>query len=245
MPDLAIPHLRVYQSDGHSPDADLVFESELLKRGEPALFIYHWRNTVLVLGRGQSSNTINRDACHTEGIDLLKRITGGTGVLHQHTLNLCLILPSTHPWTDSIVSLYHSFKTMVQDALSKQAVESRFNDPKNPPAKRTAICFESHTDDTLLLNGKKVFGSAQRRRRHAVLIHGTLLLDLNIPQQSRIFNVPNAHIKSIMCAVPQTFDVNTFSTYIISFLRRALGAPIVHCQYPPDQRIRHDTNPLA
>lgn len=241
----ATPHLCLYQSDGRSPGADLLFESELLKRGEPGLFVYHWKNTVFVLGRGQSSNTINRDVCRIEGIDLLKRITGGTGVLHQNTLNLSLILPSSHPWADSIGSLYDNFKIMVQDALSKQSFESAFNDPKNRPATRTAICFESHTDDTLLLNGKKVFGSAQRRGRHAVLIHGTLLLDLNISQQSRVFDVPKSHIKSLMCAVPKTLDIEKFSTDIISFLRSALGATIAYCQYSPKERIKHDTNLLT
>ena len=224
--------LHVYQSTRQPPKTDLALELELMKRGEMSLFFYHWTETALVLGRGQSIDSINTAVCKNERIEIIKRITGGTGVLHQHTLNIALILPSNHPWAGPINALYKNFTSAVHHALTEQSVDNSFNDPKKSPLPRSAICFESHTDDTLLLNGKKVFGSAQRRGRKAILIHGTLLLDLDISQQSRVFNVSPNHIDMLMCAAPKWLNPHQLQTDIVNIVATSSRATVITCPYP-------------
>ena len=51
--------------------------------------------------------------------------------------------------------------------------------PKKAGSRRSPICFEDQTSDTLLVDGKKVVGCAQTRRRQSVLIHAAVLLGLD------------------------------------------------------------------
>ena len=213
-----------------SPEECLAEESRLLQRGALHLFTYTWNQPVLVLGRGQSLENINTDTCRKEGIPILRRSTGGTGVLHQHTLNIALFLPRNHPWSQTIAPLYGRFTAWVKAALTKQSFSCKGWNHRRPSAPRSAICFESHTDDTLLIEGRKVFGSAQRRQKTGVLIHGTLLLDLDVPQHSRVFGVPKAHIRRIMCALPYPLDVRRF---IQDFRRAVSEANTFDDHFPP------------
>jgi lipoate-protein ligase A len=47
------------------------------------------------------------------------------------------------------------------------------------PSLKTANCFAGSACPDLVVGGKKVFGSAQRRKGGAVLTHGSLLLSIN------------------------------------------------------------------
>jgi len=55
---------------------------------------------------------------------------------------------------------------------------------------RTASAFrvQGHTD--LTLDGLKFSGNAQRRRRHFLLFHGTLLLDFDLTLVGKLLHMP-------------------------------------------------------
>jgi lipoate-protein ligase A len=209
-----------------SPDIDLAFEARLLisEGARAALFIYVWSARVLVVGKGQADAGIRRDVCASEGIPVLRRESGGTAVLHTRTLNIGLVLPVGHEWSRSVRGLYERFVPLVSDALGRHGVAAIPVDgrPEERPA-RTAICFESHTEDSLLLGGRKVFGCAQRRLRGAVLVHGTLLLSLDIPLHSRVFGVPEARIERAMTAVPPGVDRRGLAEDIVAVTAAGMG----------------------
>ncbi len=165
------------------PALDLAFEIELLNAGmsQSALFLYEWSDTALVVGKGQIASEINYQTCAAESIVVLRRESGGTAVLHNRTLNVGLILPAVHSCARSINGLYSAVGHAISLALARQGVNVNRVIKGGATPNRTIICFESHTDDSLLLNGRKVFGGAQRRMKHAILIHGALLLAVDIP----------------------------------------------------------------
>ena len=198
--------LEVYVSEGADPAADLAFEEALLDSCPPdtvRLSVYHWDKPVLVLGRGQSNFEVLGEVCDAEGIPVLRRRSGGTAVLHENTLNFALILPPEHPWASRIEGLYEQFVGVVGRALNKE------NIPVRPPlpgetvrGRRSTVCFENDAGETLLLHRKKVFGCAQRRRKRAVLVHGALLLKLDVSMHGRVFGVPQTHVSAVMTHLP-------------------------------------------
>jgi lipoate-protein ligase A len=128
-------------------------------------------------------------------------------VLHNRTLNISLILPSCHAWTQSIRGLYAQFVSVVSNALNLHGITaSPCGVIRGPCLGQSAICFETHAHDSLLINQRKVFGCAQRRMKHATLVHGTLLIGVDIPLQSRVFGVPESRIENAMTAVPDGID---------------------------------------
>jgi lipoyl(octanoyl) transferase len=214
--------LSVYHAAHRDATADLAFESALLDAGRLSLFTYEWSRPVLVLGRGQRTDSVHIDVCNAEGIAVCKRESGGTGVLHNHTLNIGIFLPVAHPFASGIRPLYARFTTLVRNALQHAGVETCLRDPRVEPKERTPICFASHTDDTLLENGRKVFGSAQRRLRHAVLIHGALVLGLDPRQQGRVFGVSRQHIEALMAALSSPLDLSEFRDALTRLLSTRL-----------------------
>lgn len=202
--------LPVYVSVGDNPAFDLSFEEQLLHadgQSLPSLFIFYWSSPVLVLGRGQSMTDIDDGVCREEGIPILRRRTGGTAVLHNRSVSIALVLPTHHHWTRTIGGLYARFIGRVAHALTQIGIPASPLDlAASPRPSRSPICFEADCGETLILNQRKVFGCAQHRLKDAVLVHGTLLLGLDIAQQSRVFKVSEDRIERAMSYVPSGKD---------------------------------------
>ena len=206
------------------PAADLAFEMRLLETGaeQATLFIYEWSGATLVIGKGQVASEIDYQTCVSEGVAVLRRETGGTAVLHNQTLNIGLVLPSGHGSARNIGGLYSVLGRVISLALTRQGVSVTLAEIGDRSPTRTIICFESHSNDSLLLNGRKVFGGAQRRLRETTLVHGTLLLAVDIPQHSRVFGVQESRIEKAMTAVPDGVDRRVLTMDIIGEMAAAL-----------------------
>jgi hypothetical protein len=70
----------------------------------------------------------------------------------------------------------------------------RLSEPKKAGRKRSKICFEDQTSDTLAVDGKKVVGCAQTRRRQSVLIHAAVLLGLDETLYAKVFSVDETRV---------------------------------------------------
>ena len=118
---------------------------------------------------------------------MLRRLTGGTGVIHRGDLGVGLALPMQHPWAKGIVRLYGRFLDVLGPALRSLGSEvSRLADPAHASRVRSPICFLNQLSDTLVVDGKKVVGCAQTRRSGAVLIHAAILLGLDAELYARV-----------------------------------------------------------
>lgn len=126
----------------------------------------------VVVGFGQSVNReVNVEACRTAGIRILRRQSGGGAVVQgPGCLSYALILrQETAP---ELATVSGSNRWIME--RNQRALQSVL------PAEVRA-CVRGHTDLALLRpdgEERKVSGNAQRRRRSAVLFHGTLLYSL-------------------------------------------------------------------
>ena len=115
-----------------------------------------------------------------EGNPVLRRLTGGTGVVHDGDLGVGLALPQTHPWAQGIISLYGRFLDVLEPALRSVGADvTRVAEPRRASSVRSPICFLDQLADTLVVDGRKAVGCAQTRRKGAVLIHAAVLLGLD------------------------------------------------------------------
>ena len=202
------PSLLVWASWSALPAEDLAREECLLEEaaaGRPALYAYGWTRPVLVLGYGQkASEGVDLGYCEGAGIPVLRRATGGSGVYNDGDLSLSLALPADHPWSASIHDRYSVFVESIRRALSDLGVNTvRWRPGDGTPRRRSPICFEDHLAESLLLDGRKILGCAQVRRRRAVLVHGTVLFHLDAATQARIYGVDEARIEQAMASLPR------------------------------------------
>jgi len=186
---------------------DLAFEAEMLERageGRCTLMTASWEGPVVVLGYAQPPADVDLEWCRCQGIPVLRRLSGGTGVIHRRDLSVSLALPRAHPWGGSIVGLYGRFLDVLRPALKAagSAVE-RVVEPAHATRVRSPICFEDQLADTLVVDGRKAVGCSQTRRKHAVLIHAAVLFGLETSLYARVFGVDAGRVaESLASAVP-------------------------------------------
>lgn len=178
-------------------------------KDQPAtLRFYQWQRPTLSLGYFQSradatsyiegfnSAGLKRAdgidvADGIDGIDVVRRSTGGGAIVHQHDLTYSLSLPIDDAGPGPREHVYLTMHRSIQESLRELGILT--NPYRNFPLKdsndstRDAVtlrsrdsepflCFQRRSDEDLICGGYKILGSAQRRVRGGLLQHGSLLL---------------------------------------------------------------------
>jgi lipoate-protein ligase A len=218
--------LEVYEGDG-PPSSDLAFERWLLDRaagGTCCAFAYTWQGPVVVLGYAQEPSDADLDWCRARSIPVLRRLTGGTGVIYRGDLAVSLALPLTHEWARGVVGLYGRFLEVIEPALRSLGSEVvRKRDPRRASRVRSPICFLDQLSDTLLVDGRKAVGCAQTRRSGAVLIHAAILLDLDATLYEGVFGVAAEEVRRGLAPAVPGGDAREVGAEVNAGLAAALG----------------------
>jgi len=190
--------LTVVRVEDADPFEVLMTEELLLEvaaGGSVRLLLASWAGPSVILGHGQPESDVDLGVCGAEGISVLRRITGGTGVLHDRDLAVALALPSEHPWARSITGLYGRFLDVLGPVLEGMGAEVRRGPGRSRSGgERSPICFEDHLAETLLVGERKAVGCAQARRARSVLVHGAILLHSHAALLARVFGVEEGRV---------------------------------------------------
>jgi len=229
--------LTIITAQDADPFEALMAEELLLEaagRGEAGLLLAWWKGPSVILGYGQPDDDVNLEICRREGIPVLRRISGGTGVVHDRDLAVSLALPAGHPWARSITGLYGRFLDVLSPVLAGLgAAASRGEGTGRSGRERSPICFEDHSAETLLVNGRKAVGCAQARRAQAVLVHAAVLLGLDAGLHARLFGVDEERVRrAVGPALPGASPGELASRLALAFTP-ALGTEPRPATLPP------------
>src|SRR5512143_118803 len=168
---------------------NMAVDEELLARAQagnamPVLRFYGWTPPAVSLGRFQKiENAVNADACKRLGFDIVRRITGGRAVLHRHELTYSIISRTDNPlFPPDVLSTYKIIAAGLLAGLKKLGVHADMVSRSNRHAAlvkkgaKDPSCFSSPSWYEILVHGKKIVGSAQRRVTGAFLQHGSVLI---------------------------------------------------------------------
>ncbi|MCZ7554145.1 MAG: lipoate--protein ligase family protein [Anaerolineales bacterium] len=153
----------------------------------PTLRLYAWSPPCLSLGYAQSLGDVDQEALATLGWDIVRRPTGGRAILHTDELTYSVIGPPDDPrLSNGVLESYRNLSRALLRGLTTlginaESVEINPQTGANETSKESKktpnpICFEVPSNFEITLNGKKLIGSAQARRKEGVLQHGTLPL---------------------------------------------------------------------
>jgi lipoate-protein ligase A len=152
-----------------------------LCRDHAVLRFYSWESSVLSIGYFQRAGEIDLAACRKSSICMVRRPTGGRAVLHQRDLTYSLILPLRLPWREfSIAESYRRINACLQRGLELLGISASMTiGLPHAPYPLSPFCFSTVARHEVVVGGKKVIGSAQRRFPTALLQQGTILLDVD------------------------------------------------------------------
>jgi lipoate-protein ligase A len=126
---------------------------------------------------------LNLPFCRNAGIEVVRRITGGKAVLHHHEITYSLVSNDLLFFPESdILGTYEKIARGLQAGLAKLGLATEVaSGPKSFSGSQRAAahpsCFATANHHEILLQGRKLVGSAQRRAGKAFLQHGSILLD--------------------------------------------------------------------
>lgn len=145
----------------------------------PFLRTYAWARPTLSLGYFQREEEVaEAGAAARLGVDVVRRFTGGGAILHDRELTFSVALPPDHAWARlGVNDSYLEITRPLLELLLGKGVDASFRG--EGAAVKAANCFAGSACPDVVVGGRKLFGSAQRRRRGAVLQHGSLLLGLD------------------------------------------------------------------
>jgi lipoate-protein ligase A len=165
-----------------TPDDHLVADEALLRRvdaepAEAALRLWESPTWAVIVGKSNVIETeVNVAACQADGVPILRRISGGGAVVIGPG---CLCYSLGLPIGESHRRLGVSIVT----ADIMQRLAAALSDDVHP--------LEVHGVSDLVLAGRKVSGNSQRWLRRAVLHHGTVLYDFDLPRVARYLRFPS------------------------------------------------------
>ncbi len=153
--------------------ADEVLLDAAADRGVASLRFYTWTEPTLSLGYFQptaASEALGRP------IPWVRRSTGGAAIVHHRELTYALALPGGRPW-HAAGSWICRFHHLLRDILADSGLAAHVVACGEEKKVGEVLCFLHQTPGDLLVIGWMVAGSALRKRRGALLQHGSLLLE--------------------------------------------------------------------
>ena len=151
----------------------------------PVLRLYTWQPPAVSIGRFQSlHDEVDEQQCKKNDIDIVRRITGGGAVFHdaEVTYSIC-IREKNEYFSKDLHESYQAICGAVMNGLKKCGLESVYV-PIND----------------IIVNGKKISGCAQTRKKGIILQHGTLLVDVDVDKMFSLLKVPDEKIRDKMIA---------------------------------------------
>jgi lipoate-protein ligase A len=138
---------------------------------------YQWDEPTLSFGYFQQYEERSEHAA-SRGCPAVRRLTGGGAIVHDAELTYSLVVPGGHPLAAGRHGLYEAVHRSLIESLAEFGVAAVLceGSPHRGQDRQPLLCFERRATGDVLVGPTKIAGSAQRRRRAAVLQHGSLLL---------------------------------------------------------------------
>jgi lipoate-protein ligase A len=177
-------------------DATLLSEVEQSESPRTIVRFYGWIIPTISLGRSQHvDKAVDIDYCRDNGIDIVHRPTGGRAVLHDDELTYAVVSNDTDCFGDTIYGNYKRVSEALCLAYNRLGVPAVLAPETRKLSARAngadPPCFLSPSRYELVVEGRKIAGSAQRRLRRSFLQHGSMPITCNRPELARATRLPS------------------------------------------------------
>lgn len=160
----------------------------------PTLRLYAWEPACISLGYAQDFSEIDLEILRAKGWDIVRRTTGGRAILHTDELTYSVTAPETEPrLAGGILASYQRLSSAILTALETMelAVQAMPRELVEKGPQTQPVCFEIPSNYEITINGKKLVGSAQARKKGGVLQHGTLPLSGDLRRITEVLKFEN------------------------------------------------------
>lgn len=169
----------IHNEGNHDPRLNLALEEYAMRNFSPDTdyLLFYINEPSIIIGRNQNTlEEINLDYVKDNNIHVVRRISGGGAVYHDHgNLNFSFI-------TNHDIKSLHNFK--------------KFTAPVIKVLKSMGVDAELKGRNDILVDERKISGTAQFSTGKRMISHGTLLLSTDLSEVVKALNVKMSKIQS-------------------------------------------------
>ena len=181
---------RLLELDVYDAYTNMAIDEALMRlrsegRSQNTLRFYRWKPSAVSIGYFQIlEKEVNVDSCRRRGVDIIRRMTGGGAVYHDYEgeITYSVIVDEDNPRIPrDILKSYEIICNGIILGLGKMGMKAKFK-PIND----------------IVVNGRKISGNAQTRRRGVVVQHGTILVKTDVKTMFDVLRVTKEKISDKM-----------------------------------------------
>lgn len=182
---------RLLDTGAQTPEYNMALDEAILIQAglglaPPTVRFYAWDRPTISLGYFQrAAREVDEEAIAARRYGLVRRMTGGRSVLHDREVTYSVIVPGDHDLARaSVVESYRILSGGLREGFVRLGLDAQVVslDDERERAKfqtlTSAACFDAPSWYELVVNGRKIAGSAQVRAHGGLLQHGSLVLDM-------------------------------------------------------------------
>ena len=194
------------------------------------LRFYRWKPSAVSIGRFQNiEDEVQLDDCRKNGVDVVRRITGGGTVYHdaEDEITYSVVACKKDLENPDITAIYAKTCSGLAEAVKILGVNADFNkgDVKTCP--------------NLTVNDRKISGSAQSHKKGVVLQHGTLLIHVDLEKmftflrvswaeaRVEVVNIAKRKITSIEEELGREISIGEVNNALIDGFKKALNMKLL------------------
>jgi lipoate-protein ligase A len=181
---------------------EAIMEAVAAGDSPPTLRFYQWAPPCLSLGKRQPLDGVDLTACRADGVDVVRRATGGWAILHTDELTYSVTLRPDDPRVSgAILDTYRTLSQGLIAGLHLLGADAEMS-PVIPGGAHSisAACFEVPSAYEIILGGRKLIGSAQTRPAGKVLQHGSVPLHGDIARVARYLTFASERERQALAA---------------------------------------------
>lgn len=154
---------------------------------------FTWRPNTISLGCNQDlRKRIDLELCSQDGIDAVRRPTGGRELLHGHDLCYSVVWPTPDALTAiEAGDIFARINDILISALRRLNVEASWQKSSGRRGKVSGPCFALVDRGEISIDGKKLMASAQRIFEKTVLQQGSMPLTAPVVDIARYLRSDN------------------------------------------------------
>lgn len=145
------------------------------------LRFYQWEKPTVSLGYSQNINkVVDINYCYGNGVEIVRRITGGKLVLHHHEITYSVCSSDHKIFPPRLSDSYRLISQALINGLKKMGINSYLaSDAPSSYVKGNLPCFSYPARNEIEIDGKKIVGSAQKRLGSRFIQHGSIPVEDN------------------------------------------------------------------
>ena len=198
----------------------------------PVLRIYGWDPQAFSIGYFQNpDDELDLDRCRIEGIDFVRRITGGGVIFHKSELTYSIVCREQDLSARTFYKeTYRFLCSFIVEAYKSLGLEAEYALQETARQSKSWFCFANRERYDILINGKKIGGNAQRRKKGMIFQHGSIPLKSDLNKALLLLRdssaIDKANITSLSDALGQDISYNRLRDLLIKSFKQTFNVDI-------------------